>query len=201
MIGKVGLTGGIASGKSTVATLFEGLGVPVLDADMIARELVVPQLPAWKKIVECFGTEILNPDQTLNRRALRQIIFENEQLRKKLEQILHPLIYQTMLERARKLTEKYCLLVVPLLIETNQRQLVERLLVVDCEENQQRQRLKQRDQLSEIDIDRILATQCSRQTRLAQADDVIHNNAQPSDLMPQVLALHARYVAWFGART
>ncbi len=202
MIGIVGLTGGIASGKTTVANLFQSLGVPILDADVISRELVVPQMPAWKKIVECFGTEILNPDQTLNRHALKKIVFENEQLRKNLEQILHPLIYETMLERAKELELKeYCLFVVPLLIETNQTPIVERLLVIDCEESQQKQRLRERDHLNEIEIERILAAQCSRQTRLAQADDVIHNNAQQNDLMSQVLALHARYVAWFGART
>lgn len=199
MIGIVGLTGGIASGKTTVANLFQSLGVPILDADVISRELVLPHMPAWKKIVECFGTEILNPDQTLNRNVLRQIVFENKELKEKLEQILHPLIYETMKERAAKLKEKYCLFVVPLLIETNQTHLVQRLLVVDCEKNEQKQRLKERDRLNEIEIERILAAQCSRQTRLAQADDVIHNNAHESDLISQVMALHQRYLTLFGA--
>lgn len=197
MIGIVGLTGGIASGKTTVANLFQNLGVPLLDADVISRELVVPQMPAWKKIVEYFGTEILNPDQTLNRNKLKKIIFGNKELKEKLEQILHPLIYETMKERAAKLKESYCLFVVPLLIETNQTHIVQRILVIDCDENQQKQRLKERDQLNEIEVERILAAQCSRQTRLAQADDVIHNNAQQNDLMSQVMVLHERYLMLF----
>jgi|WetSurMetagenome_2_1015567.scaffolds.fasta_scaffold30860_2 dephospho-CoA kinase len=199
MIGIVGLTGGIASGKTTVANLFQSLGVPILDADVISRELVVPQMPAWKKIIEYFGKEILNPDQTLNRNILRKIVFENKESKEKLEQILHPLIYKTMLERAKKfeLKEKYCLFVVPLLIETNQTHIVQRLLVVDCEENEQKQRVGNRDQLNKIEIERILAAQCSRQTRLAQADDVIHNNAQENGLMPQVIALHQLYLKLF----
>lgn len=197
MIGIVGLTGGIASGKTTVANLFQSLGVPLLDADVISRELVVPQMPAWKKIVEYFGTEILNPDQTLNRNKLKKIIFGNKELKEKLEQILHPLIYETMKERAAKLKESYCLFVVPLLIETNQTHIVQRILVIDCDENQQKQRLKERDQLNEIEVERILAAQCSRQTRLAQADDVIHNNAQQNDLMSQVMVLHERYLMLF----
>jgi dephospho-CoA kinase len=201
MIGIVGLTGGIASGKTTVANLFQSLGVPILDADVISRELVVPQMPAWKRIVECFGNEILNPDQTLNRHVLRKIVFENKELKEKLEQILHPLIYQTMLERAKELELKeYCLFVVPLLIETNQTHLVQRLLVVDCEKNEQKQRLKERDHLSEVEIERILAAQCTRQTRLAQADDVIHNNALEDGLMPQVAALHRFYLDLFRPR-
>jgi dephospho-CoA kinase len=200
MIGIVGLTGGIASGKTTVANLFQSLGVPILDADVISRELVIPQMPAWKKIVEYFGNEILNPDQTLNRNVLRKIIFENKELKEKLEQILHPLIYETMLERAKQLKESYCLFVVPLLIETNQTHIVERLLVVDCEESEQKQRLANRDQLNEIEIERMLAAQCNRQTRLAQADDVIHNNAQENGLMPQVTALHQFYLELFRPR-
>jgi len=199
MIGIVGLTGGIASGKTTVATLFQNLGVPILDADVISRELVVPQMPAWKKIVEYFGKEVLNPDQTLNRNALKKIVFANENLRKNLEQLLHPLIYETMLERAKELKKEYCLFVVPLLIETNQTHIVQRLLVIDCDEVEQKQRLKERDQLSEIEIEQILAAQCHRQTRLAQADDLIHNNVRTKKdgLMPQVAALHQFYLTLF----
>jgi len=201
MIGIVGLTGGIASGKTTVANLFQSLGVPILDADVISRELVVPQMPAWKKIVEYFGKEVLNPDQTLNRNALKKIVFVNENLRKNLEQLLHPLIYETMLERAKEfeLKEKYCLFVVPLLIETNQTHLVQRLLVVDCEESEQKQRIMERDYLNEIEIEQILAAQCHRQTRLAQADDLIHNNVRTKKdgLMPQVAALHQFYLTLF----
>lgn len=202
MISMVGLTGGIASGKTTVANLFQSLGVPILDADVISRELVVPHAPAWKKIVECFGNEILNPDQTLNRNTLKKIVFADEELKRKLEQILHPLIYETMKERAIKLKEMYCLFVVPLLIETNQTHIVQRLLVVDCEENEQKQRLKERDQLNEIEVGQILAMQCSRQTRLAQADDLIHNNARAKKdgLMPQVAALHQFYLELFRPR-
>ncbi|MEY3219815.1 MAG: hypothetical protein RIT27_1172 [Pseudomonadota bacterium] len=197
MIGIVGLTGGIASGKTTVANLFQKLGVPIVDADVISRELVVPKMPAWKMIVERFGKNILESDQTLDRAKLKKIIFEDRKARDDLEQILHPLIYKTMKERAVKLKESYCLFVVPLLIETRQTHLVKRVLVVDCEESEQRRRLKMRDQSNEIEIERILAAQCDRQTRLAQAHDVIHNTAQESDLMSQVSALHKVYLAWF----
>ncbi len=200
MIGIVGLTGGIASGKTTVANLFQSLGVPILDADVISRELVVPQMPAWKKIVEYFGKEILNPDQTLNRKVLRKIVFENKKSKEKLEQILHPLIYETMLEHAKQLKESYCLFVVPLLIETKQTSIVERILVVDCEESEQKQRVTYRDHLNESEIERVLAAQCNRQTRLAQADDVIHNNAQENGLMRQVAALHQFYLDLFRPR-
>jgi len=197
--GVVGLTGGIACGKSTVSGVFSDLGVPVLDADLVARELVAPGQPALAKIVELFGKDMLHADHTLNRTRLRQRIFSHPLERQQLESLLHPLIYQQMWMQAAMLDTIYCIFSVPLLLETGQNAKLQRVLVVDCEPEIQRQRLADRDGCDSDEINQILAAQCDRQTRLAYADDVIHNNGDVSVVTQQVQALHQRYQQLFKA--
>lgn len=190
----VGLTGGIGSGKSTVAALFASHGVAVLDADEIGRELVAPGQPCLSKITAEFGTEILEPSGALNRARLRQRVFSDEQARTRLEAILHPAILAAMQARAARLTTPYVLFVIPLLFEVGQRQYVDRVLVVDVAAPLQHSRVKQRSGLNDTEIDRILAAQWSREARLAATDDVIHNDGTVEDLARQVEALHTKYL-------
>lgn len=191
---KVGLTGGIGSGKSTVARFFADLGVPVIDADLVAREVVVPDSPCWQAIVEAFGPEILQPDRTLNRAALRQLVFSNDTLRQRLEAILHPAIRAIMWRRAAEATGPYVILAIPLLIETGQFRDVERVLVVDAADTVQRQRIKTRDNLPDDQIEAIFAAQLPRAVRLQHADDIITNDSSLESLRSRVATLHAYYV-------
>lgn len=191
---KIGLTGGIGSGKSTVAELFADLGITIIDADVIAREVVQPGSRALKQIAAHFGPGILEADETLNRRALRDKIFDNETERKWLEQLLHPLILEEMRQQSEKAPGTYCILVIPLLLEIAPYEIIGRILVVDAPETLQAERARQRDQLSQTQIDAILKAQTSRLQRLAVADDVIHNDGSLADLKQQVLKLHNRYL-------
>ncbi|MEO1750899.1 dephospho-CoA kinase [Thiofaba sp. EF100] len=195
----VGLTGGVASGKSTVASLFASDGVPVIDTDLIARELVTPGQPALAEIAARFGPDALSTDGTLNRPWLRQRIFADEAARKVLESILHPRIraeVQRRLEALRLQTPPpaYALVVIPLLVETGAYDaLLDRVLVVDLPEDLQLQRLMTRDGVEEPLARAMLAAQASREARLARADDVINNRGAPDDLMEQVERLHRLY--------
>ncbi len=189
----IGLTGGIGSGKTTVSDLFEELGVPVIDADVIARQVVEPGQAALTEIQQQFSGEVINDDGRLNRDALRQIVFEQPEKRRTLETILHPAIAQEMLHQASKLNTHYCLFVIPLIIEAQQQHLVDRILVVDAPDQLRRQRVKQRSQLDDQQIDAIFAAQVNRDTRLRQADDIIYNSSDLDDLRTQVLHLHNRY--------
>lgn len=189
----IGLTGGIASGKSTVARLFRGLGVPIIDADEISRELVEPGSICLDQIAAEFGNVILDSDSRLDRRKLRELIFNDPSARRRLEAILHPAIRREMQCRVDKLDSPYCILVIPLLIEANQRDLVDRVLVVDVAVDVQRQRLRERDHATETLIDAMLSAQTDRQTRLAAADDVLTNDSNLADLDQQVRSLHQRY--------
>lgn len=190
----VGLTGGIGSGKSTVATRFAALGGAVLDADLLARELVTPGQPALNEIVEIFGSQVLTPKGGLDRSAMRQRIFGNETERQRLEAILHPRIRAAMQERLRELRAPYVILVIPLLVETGQRDLCHRLLVVDLPEPLQIERVSRRDDYSVAQIRAILRTQCSRAQRLAVAGDLIDNSGDLAHLFVQVDTLHQRYM-------
>ncbi|CAL1239164.1 dephospho-CoA kinase [Candidatus Methylocalor cossyra] len=191
---KIGLTGGIGCGKSTVAALFQALGVPVLDADQIARELVEPGQPALEAIVNHFGPGIVVAGK-LDRARLRQLVFAAPEQRRWLESLLHPLIYAELERRLASLSGPYCLLVIPLLLESGRRSFVDRVLVVDCPEPVQRQRVKSRDGMSDAEVDRLLAAQLGREERLRAADDVIENAGAPESLPPQVEQLHRAYLA------
>lgn len=190
---KVGLTGGIGSGKSTVAAMFETLGVAVFDADRVARDLVAPGSEALAEIVEQFGDEIVDTDGTLDRTALRRRIFADPSQRRLLESILHPRILRQMYAAAERAPGPYVVLVMPLLVEARQQQAVDRVLVVDCAPELQRRRAMARDANSAEEVERIVAAQVTRAQRLAAADDVIVNDADLQHLETHVQALHQRY--------
>ncbi len=190
---RIGLTGGIASGKSTVAELFSGLGVPVIDTDIIAHEVVLPGQPALAEIRDAFGDAVFE-DGVLNRAAMRQQIFADNDARRRLEAILHPRIRQETVQQANASGGDYQLIVVPLLTESPLRDYVDRILVVDCDEETQIERLLARDAETEDQARRILATQASRDERLAIADDVIHNDTSIEATSSQVSALHDTYL-------
>ncbi len=192
---RVGLTGGIGSGKTTVSNLFKALGVPIIDTDLIAQEVVLPGKPGHKMVLDHFGKHILNSDDTLNRKLLRKIVFNDEKQRICLEQILHPFILQTISEELQKITHPYCIIVIPLLIENPKaKEYVDRILVVDCTEEQQIQRTIKRDQISREASLNIINAQASRKERLAMADDVIENNDNINELKTRVKTLHQKYL-------
>jgi len=191
---RVGLTGGIASGKSTVSDMFAVLGAGVVDTDAVAREVVAPGEPGLEAVTEAFGPQILQPSGELDRRALRSIVFSDPQRRAQLESILHPLIRARTLHLIDTLEAPYVIVVVPLLLETGFAELVERILVVDCPEAQQLDRLRRRDDVSDAEAQAMLAAQTDRQSRLARADDVIDNGGSLEATNSQVRALHQRYI-------
>ena len=191
---RIGLTGGIGSGKSTVARIFRELHVPVVDADEIAHALVRPGMPALDRIVLMFGRDIVGDDGELDRPTLRQRIFADSAQRSALENLLHPWVYREMERRANALDSPYCILCIPLLLETARRQFVDRVLVIDCSTETQIQRARSRDRISEEDVQRILSTQISREDRLAIADDVIDNDGGLECLGPRVRDLHDLYL-------
>lgn len=190
----IGLTGGIGSGKSTVSDLFRKLGVAIIDTDIIARDLVQPGEDALHEIIHTFGSSILQTDGQLDRKQLGQITFSDTSSRKQLEAILHPRIRQAMLAQLNAVTGPYAIVVIPLLFESAQQSTVDRILVVDCDENTQIQRVKKRDQRSEQQIKNIIQSQTSRKNRLAHADDVIVNNDSHEELAQQVAQLHQKYL-------
>lgn len=191
----VGLTGGIGSGKSTVADLFAALGVPVIDTDVIARELTAPGGPALDAIRAAFGEAVMQADDTLDRAALRRRIFADPGERQRLEAILHPRIEANVRQALASLTAPYALVVIPLLVETGgYRDVIDRVLVVDCPEDLQIARVMARSGLARAEAESIVAAQARRSARLAAADDVIVNTAAPEALRSQVAALHLRYL-------
>ncbi len=189
----IALTGGIASGKSAVAKLFADLGVPVLDTDQIARDIVEPGMPAFVQIVETFGRDVLDASGRLDRRRLRDKVFADPALRQQLEGITHPAIRAELARRADVAGGLYQIHVIPLLVEGGRSDLYDRVLVVDCPEEQQIQRLMQRDGSSAEQAQQILAAQASREQRLDAADDVIVNTGTLADLEQFVLTLHRNY--------
>jgi len=191
---RIGLTGGIASGKSTVATMFAEHGVPIIDTDVIARQVVAPGQPGLAAVTDRFGTELLKPDGYIDRHQLRNLVFADEGQRHALEAILHPLIRARVIELASLAGGPYQLLVIPLLVETGFDSLVDRVLVVDCPKSLQRTRLLTRDAETPERIELILAAQIDRHERLAAADEIIDNAGTPEQTRARVAALHAQYV-------
>jgi len=191
---RIGLTGGVASGKSTVARRFMELGVPVIDADAAARAVVALGKPGLAAVSERFGPRVLAENGELDRRALRDLIFEDPGSRRDLEAILHPLIRADMERSAELAVGPYVVMDIPLLVEGGSRDRVDRILVVDVDETMQLQRVMARDGCTEQQARAILASQASRRARLAAADDVLLNAGTVTDLRQAVDHLHERYL-------
>lgn len=190
----VALTGGIGSGKSTVAEGFAQQGITIIDADIIARQVVEPGTAALSAIVKRFGPEILNADGTLNRSALREKIFSSEREKEWLNQLLHPLIHAETRRQLLAAPGPYVMWVIPLLIENSLQSQAQRVLVVDVTPEIQLQRTLARDGVSLEQAEKILSAQASREQRLAYADDIIDNSLSQSELAPQIAMLHQRYL-------
>jgi dephospho-CoA kinase len=190
---RIGLTGGIASGKTTVADLFGERGATVLDTDVIAREVVEPGRPALGALVRALGEGILDRDGRLDRAELRRRLFEDAALRRDVEAILHPAILAELERQALAAPGPYQMFVIPLLVENRLAHIVDRVLVVDCPEDEQVRRLVARDGESRESAQRMLAAQATREERLAAADDVIDNGGNAADLPGQVAALDLKY--------
>ncbi|QMI04095.1 dephospho-CoA kinase [Citrobacter sp. RHB25-C09] len=190
----VALTGGIGSGKSTVANAFADLGIHITDADIIARQVVEPGKPALKSIADHFGPELIAADGTLERKMLRERIFAHPEEKAWLEALLHPLIQQETQRQFQQATSPYVLWVVPLLVENALYTKANRVLVVDVSPQTQLSRTMLRDDVTREHVEQILAAQATREARLAVADDVINNNGTPDSIMSDVARLHALYL-------
>jgi len=195
---RVALTGGIASGKSTVADLFAALGVPVIDTDLIAREVVEPGQPALQAVVDAFGPGVLDDQGQLDRRRMRERIFTDPGAKQRLEAILHPAIRREMERQSLAAGGPYQLLVIPLLTEGGRRDHVDRVLLVDVPEEVQVERLTRRDGVSAEQARASLRAQATRAERRAMADDVILNTGRIDELRAKVASLHERYLGLAG---
>jgi dephospho-CoA kinase len=191
---RVGLTGGIASGKSTVARLFGALGIPIIDTDQLARDVVEPGQPPLERLIERFGPSILTPDGHLDRPALRNIVFSDPKARADLEALTHPAIGAAVEARSATAGGPYQILVIPLLVEKNLGSQLDRVLVVDCSEDLQIRRLQARDGSTVEQARAILSAQASRSARVKAAHDVISNEGEISALRDRVAELHAAYL-------
>jgi len=191
---RIGLTGGVASGKTTVSLLFGALGIPVIDADQVARDVVAPGTRLLAQVFENFGPELRRPDGSLDRSALRRLVFSDIRTRRALEALLHPAIRVRTELLATKAGGSYQIHVIPLLVETHAGSQYDRVLVVDCLQSLQLARLLARDGCDAQQAQAMLASQASREARLAVADDVIVNDGEPADLAPKVAALHQKYL-------
>lgn len=189
----VGLTGGIGSGKSTVATLFAERGVPIIDADVAARQVTTPDRPAFTTIVKHFGPDIVQKDGTLDRPKLRHLIFTDAKQRLWLEKLLHPAIRDEMQKQIDTMTAPYCIAVIPLLLEVEFYAFINRILVVDAPETEQVSRVMARDRALKEEVEAILHSQARRHDRRAKAHDIIINDGVFTDLIPQVDRLHELY--------
>ena len=190
----VGLTGGIGSGKTAASDYLHSLGIDVVDADIVARDVVAIGQPALAQIAQHFGTAVLLADGSLNRSALRTIVFNNADERKVLETITHPAIRQEILQQLKASVSPYTLLVSPLLFESGQYQFAHRNLVIDASEDLQRQRAAMRDGVSSEQINNIMAAQLTRAERNRRADDIVINHGDLADLYQQLYAVHQQYL-------
>jgi dephospho-CoA kinase len=195
----VGISGGIGSGKTTVTDLFATYSIAVIDADVIAREVVEPGSPALKAIIDKFGQSVIDSSigsssGTLDRAKLRTLVFNDSEIKNWLNQLLHPAIRQQMLLQTQQATSAYCLLSVPLLVENKLYEHVDRVVIVDVDEQTQLQRTLLRDKTNEQQIRAIMSSQATRQQRLVVADDVVDNNGKVDDLSKQVAQLHKHFL-------
>jgi dephospho-CoA kinase len=197
----VGVTGGIGSGKTTICNIFAARhGVPVIDADVVAREVVMPGQPGLPEIVNAFGKEVLDVDGNLDRSKLRQIVFDDDAQRLRLENILHPLIRDRMQAYIAAAEGPYCLVAIPLLAEQGRRDFLDRILVVDCPTELQMERVKKRDQLTHEQVIAIMRSQVTREERRRLADDIIVNDGNsPIALTESVDKLHQIYLDLSGS--
>ena len=190
---KIGLTGGIATGKTTVADIFSSLGVEIIDTDEIAKDVVKPGKPALQLIIDYFGEDIIEKkSKKLDRKKLGKIIFKNNEHKKNLESILHPIIRQKTLDLLQKIQSKYVIIVVPLLIETGFIEIVDYVIVVDCPKEIQLQRLLERDQISKKDGENIIKNQINREDRLKKADTIIDTSKDIKSVINQVNKIYLR---------
>ena len=173
---RVGLTGGIGSGKSTICGIFSDLCTPIIDADTISHDVVNPGKPAYTAIVQAFGPDIVEDDGKLKRRTLRDLVFDNADLRKQLESIIHPMVYEEIEKSVGEVNYPYCIISIPLLLETNSQSTVDRILVINLPEKMQIERACKRDKTQQDKIKKIIESQLSQEQRLHAADDVIYNN-------------------------
>ena len=190
----IGLTGGIGSGKSAVSDKFKSLGITVVDADVAARTVVEPGQPALAEIERHFGSNILNQEGVLDRAQLREIMASDSEERVWLESVLHPKIGEQIAKELNESTSPYTIYVAPLLLETNSQKMCSRVLVVDVPKEIQIQRTAERDKVSEIQIEKIVAVQMEREERLEKADDVLVNTGTIKELEEQVVKLHQKYL-------
>jgi dephospho-CoA kinase len=192
------MTGGIASGKTSASDLFDLYGVPILDTDLAARTVVEPGQPALDEIKVSFGSDVITASGELNRAALREVIFEHPEKRRELEAILHPKIRAHINALKDQLDAPYCIIVVPLFLESGRGYEADRLLVIDVPTDLQRERLAKRDNIGPEQIEQILKSQATREERLSAADDVIDNTASPDALAARVAELHQQYLSQAG---
>ncbi len=191
---KVGLTGGVASGKSTVTELFQQLGITVIDADMIARGLLNKNTDSYRQVIKHFGHDVLMENGDIDRAWLRARIFSDRNAKQALENIIHPQVRQQMLAAVSECDAPYCILSVPLLVEAQMQDLVDRIVVVDADEKTQLSRLMARDNISQSEAVKMLQSQCQRAQRFTVADDIIDNSQTIDSLRPQVEQLHQQYL-------
>ena len=190
----IALTGGIGSGKTSIASIFKSLGVPIIDSDTISKEIILPGKPCFKDIVNEFGEEILTNKGTIDRYKLRDIIFNNDKARIKLENITHPIIFKNIDIQISLINYPYCLVIVPLLIETKSVKHFDKVLLVDTLENIQFERVAKRDNISPTLLRKIIKTQATRSERLKYADDIIENNNEIGNLNEYINILHKKYL-------
>ena len=191
----IALTGGIGSGKTSIASIFKSLGVPIIDSDTISKEIILPGKPCFKDIVNEFGEEILTNKGTIDRYKLRDIIFNNDKARIKLENITHPIIFKNIDIQTSLINYPYCLVIVPLLIETKSVKYFDKVLLVDTFKNIQFERVSKRDSMSPTLLRKIIKIQATRSERLKYADDIIENNNEIGNLNEYINILHKKYLA------